>query len=152
VTADEERDQLTGSLDSSALPDTLRRELEEAQRRGRAVSVIVFDIDGFTHINEEYGHLVGDDLLVRLAERLRATVRSADIVWQLGGDGFALVVPEATRADAERVAQLFQRQLATRPLHQGIGVAVSWGVAEAGPEDDGVGLLRRADEDRLRRS
>ncbi|AGL18330.1 bifunctional diguanylate cyclase/phosphodiesterase [Actinoplanes sp. N902-109] len=112
------------------------------------VAILVLDLDGFKEINDSLGHAVGDQLLVRVAERLREAVRGDDTVARFGGDEFAVIVRSATaRADAEAVAGRILAalqepfQLDERELH----TSASIGLACAAEAEDVGQLLRNAD-------
>ena len=80
-------------------------ELERSERRGHPCALVIADLDDFKQVNDRYGHGVGDDVLVTLADRLRDSVRSADTVARLGGEEFALLLPETDLAGALAVAE-----------------------------------------------
>ena len=136
------RDPLTGLANRTALFAAVAEGLEE----GTGFGLLLMDLDRFREINETLGHHVGDQVLQRVAARLRSTARPDDLVARLGGDEFALVVHPAD--SAEVVAQLALRSLAAEIDIDGVGVRVgaSVGVVEA-PADgtDAVTLVRRAD-------
>ena len=106
--------------------------LSLARREGAHLSLLFIDIDGFKHVNDNYGHLVGDKLLKRIAQRLRTCVRQSDTVGRFGGDEFivvlngidsldnVLVIAENIRAELERPYQFEQYNLQLSPS---IGVA-----------------------------
>jgi diguanylate cyclase (GGDEF)-like protein/PAS domain S-box-containing protein len=81
----------------------LDRELELAVERGRG-ALLLIDLDGFKAVNDSLGHAAGDDVLTRVAVRLRARLRSTDLLARHGGDEFAVILPEATSDTAARVA------------------------------------------------
>jgi diguanylate cyclase (GGDEF)-like protein len=106
------RDPLTGLWNYRRLISSLAVELERARRDGQPFSVVLLDMDGLKTINDHYGHLVGSRALCRLATVLRAHSRSIDTPARYGGDEFALVLPEASRAVAMRVVERVRERLA----------------------------------------
>nr|MDQ3822017.1 sensor domain-containing diguanylate cyclase [Actinomycetota bacterium] len=96
-------DALTSLHNRRYFHETLAREVARAQRYDRRLALVVFDIDDFKAINERVGHLSGDSVLAQLAERVRSVVRSADIACRVGGDEFAVILPESGLADAEQL-------------------------------------------------
>lgn len=85
------RDGLTEAYNKEYLTDFLRSEISFARRHDTELSLLMFDIDYFKSINDSYGHLAGDDILVKLVERVRETVRAEDTLARYGGDEFVLV-------------------------------------------------------------
>jgi diguanylate cyclase (GGDEF)-like protein len=139
-------DALTNLHNRRYFHDTLAREVARAQRYERNLALVVFDIDDFKAINERVGHLAGDSVLAQLAERVRAVVRSADIACRVGGDEFAVILPESTLADAEQLYRRLQFAVSTRPTGAADRLHLSAGIAELTPEDDAVSFFERADE------
>jgi diguanylate cyclase (GGDEF)-like protein len=88
--------------------DRLRDELSRAERHGHQLSLIMMDIDGLKGVNDQLGHLAGDDVIVDLAQALRVTVRTTDTCARYGGDEFAVIAPHT---DERAAAQLAQRIL-----------------------------------------
>jgi diguanylate cyclase (GGDEF)-like protein len=152
-------------LREQALKDPLtqlgnRRQFEEradaalalSRRRGRALAVLMIDIDHFKRVNDEHGHAAGDELLRALGACLRESLRGSDVCGRIGGEEFAVVLPdedlEGGAATAERLRRLVE-QLAVESEAGGgrIAVTVSIGVAEFPRDGDALEpLLRRADE------
>ncbi|WP_238998904.1 diguanylate cyclase domain-containing protein [Azospira restricta] len=99
-------DHLTGLANRSLFLDRLERMLALQARAARVAAVLFIDLDGFKPINDRYGHATGDAVLVEVARRLSAAVRSTDVAARFGGDEFVLGVSDiASRADVERLAQ-----------------------------------------------
>ena len=139
-------DALTNLHNRRYFHDTLAREVARAQRYDRRLALVVFDIDDFKAINERVGHLSGDSVLAQLAERVRSVVRSADIACRVGGDEFAVILPESQLPDAEQLYRRLQFAVSTRPTGAADRLHLSAGIAELTPEDDAVSFFERADE------
>jgi diguanylate cyclase (GGDEF)-like protein len=138
-------DALTGLHNRRYFHETLAREVARAQRYDRRLALVIFDLDGFKAINDRIGHLAGDGVLAEVAERVRSVVRSADVACRVGGDEFAVILPESTLADAEQLSQRMQAAVAADPIGQAGTLHVSAGAAELVPEDDATRLFERAD-------
>ncbi|MGH3025011.1 MAG: diguanylate cyclase, partial [Gaiellaceae bacterium] len=139
-------DALTGLHNRRYFHETLKREVARANRYRRQLALVVFDLDDFKEINDRIGHLGGDAVLADAASRVREVMRSADIACRVGGDEFAVIVPEAGHEDAEQLVARIQRAVSSRPLAQAGRVRLSAGVSELRPEDDSISLFERADE------
>ena len=115
-----------------------------AHRYERKLALVVFDIDDFKTVNDRIGHLAGDSVLAEAAERVRSVVRGADIACRVGGDEFAVVLPESTVEDAESLYRRLQAALNNwRSGDQQL--QLSAGIAELEAGDDGAILFKRAD-------
>lgn len=135
-------DELTGLANRALFLDRLQQALDRSARTGAGIAVCVLDLDAFKPVNDDHGHLVGDDLLRTVAERFRAAVRPGDTVARLGGDEFGVLLEDVLPDRAEAVAARFVDSL-RRPvlaLGQELTVSVSGGVAVA------AGGGRTADE------
>ena len=110
----------------------------------------MFDLDDFKRINDRIGHLAGDAVLAEVAARLRSVVRSTDIACRVGGDEFAVILPESTRDDAEHLADRIERAVSSEPIAKSGTLKISAGVAELSPDDTSSDLFKRADEDLYR--
>jgi diguanylate cyclase (GGDEF)-like protein len=139
-------DALTGVHNRRYFHETLAREVARAQRYGRRLSVIVFDLDDFKAVNDRVGHLAGDSVLAEAAERMLTVVRSADIACRVGGDEFALVLPESSAAEAELLAGRIARAIGARPIGAAGTLYLSAGVAELRSGDRPNDIFERADE------
>ena len=143
-------DPLTSAANRRGFERALAIELQRSERRGHSCALVVVDLDDFKQVNDRYGHGVGDDVLVTLADRLRDSMRSADTVARLGGEEFALLLPETDLsgavAVAERARQAFEH--CGVPLRGGsrLAVTASFGVADFPAAGDRAALMRQADE------
>jgi diguanylate cyclase (GGDEF)-like protein len=141
-----ETDALTGLYNQRYFHETLRREVMRAQRYERKLALIVFDLDDFKAINDQVGHLAGDRVLAQAADRLREAVRTVDIACRIGGDEFAVILPESSAEDAD---QLYRR---VQSLMRGTALGtdeerlrISAGIAELQHGDTAAGIFERAD-------
>jgi diguanylate cyclase (GGDEF)-like protein len=142
------RDPLTGLYNRRALAQRFEQERRHQQATGQALSLVLLDIDHFKRINDSFGHATGDAVLRAFATALRDAVRTSDAVFRIGGEEFALLLPNADALQATlRVQGLRQgvRALAL-PLVDG-DVTFSAGVAACGAADSSLdALMRRADD------
>ena len=139
-------DALTGLHNRRYFHETLARETARAQRYNRRLALIVFDLDNFKSINDRIGHLAGDSVLAEVAERVREVVRHADIACRVGGDEFAVILPESTLDDAEQLYRRIQAAVSSRPISHAGQLLLSAGIAELRAEDEPNGFFERADE------
>ncbi len=139
-------DALTSLHNRRFFHDTLAREVARAHRYDRQLALVVLDIDDFKAINERVGHLSGDAVLAQLAERVRSVVRSADIACRVGGDEFAVILPESALADAEQLYRRLQFAVSTKSTGPAERLHLSAGIAELTREDDAISFFERADE------
>ena len=138
-------DALTGLHNRRYFHETLAREVARAHRYQRNLALVIFDLDDFKAINDRIGHLAGDGVLAEAAERVRDVVRSADIACRVGGDEFAVILPESTVSDADQLYKRLQQAVASRPLGEAGALNISAGVAELRPDDDSISFFQRAD-------
>jgi diguanylate cyclase (GGDEF)-like protein len=139
-------DALTNLHNRRYFHETLAREVARAQRYDRHLALIVFDLDDFKSVNDRIGHLAGDAVLAEAAERVRDVVRSADIACRVGGDEFAVILPESTLADADQLYRRIQAAVSSRPISKIGQLHLSAGVAELQRVEDSVTFFQRADE------
>ena len=139
-------DALTGLHNRRFFHETLGREVTRALRYDRRLALIIFDIDDFKAINDRIGHLSGDAVLARVAERAKSVVRASDIACRVGGDEFAVILPESTLEDAEQLYRRLQFAVSSRAASPADRIHVSAGVAELAAGDDPVSFFERADE------
>jgi len=139
-------DALTGLHNRRYFHETLARECARAHRYNRRLGLIVFDLDNFKNVNDKVGHLAGDAVLAEAAERVLEVIRTADIPCRVGGDEFAVILPEAGIEQAEQLFGRLQGTISGRPIGQAGRLHISAGVAELKPDDDSISFFERGDE------
>jgi diguanylate cyclase len=142
-------DQLTRLANRLQFTDQLRAAIECARADFHPVTLLYMDLDGFKPVNDEFGHDVGDELLVAVAKRLNAGTRADDTVARLGGDEFAVLIDSSTApGDAEDVSDRLARALTNPFTIDGhrlqLGASIGRAVFPI-DADDADGLLRAAD-------
>lgn len=156
LTLDQHQDEV-GRLNTQALTDPMtgllnRRAMTEVlgayTADGTPVAVIAMDLDHFKRINDSFGHMTGDKVLVALAEVIRACLRDQDRAFRVGGEEFIALLPTGSAAKASEVAERLRAAVARRLMPDSVGrVTVSIGVA-LWPQDgeSAAEVIRRADE------
>jgi diguanylate cyclase (GGDEF)-like protein len=145
-----ELDPLTGLGNRRVFHQLLAREVARSRRYNRRLALIVLDLDDFKRINDRVGHLAGDEVLAEVANRMRSCVRSTDIGCRVGGDEFAIILPESNRGDADHLAARIERAVGGEPIAKAGTLKISAGVAELSPDDTPSDLFERSDEDLYR--
>jgi diguanylate cyclase (GGDEF)-like protein len=131
------RDSLTGLYNRRYMEETLEREIHRATREGGTLGVIMIDLDRFKAYNDHHGHAVGDALLRALADTLAANIRAEDVACRYGGEEFTVILPNATKEETRRRAEVLRAQahgLQVPAAAGGPSVTLSLGVA-AYPDD-----------------
>jgi diguanylate cyclase (GGDEF)-like protein len=130
-------DFLTGWHNRRYLQQRLKEELARSQRRAGTIACLMIDIDRFKSINDGYGHLAGDTALKEIAHRVESQIRSMDTAARFGGDELAIILPDASAAEAARLAERIREVIAAVPfaLNGQIerSLTVSVGVAAVAP-------------------
>lgn len=143
-------DPLTGFFNRAALPAFVDRNLADALQAGRAFGALYIDMDGFKAINDRFGHHAGDDVLRQGAERIRAVIRSTDIVVRMGGDEFAIFAPdsanrEALRGLAQRLVDAFREPFVLDGRFVNARISVGAALAPDAGRDRST-LLKKVDD------
>jgi diguanylate cyclase (GGDEF)-like protein len=137
-------DELTQILNRRNILLILTEEVERAQRYRSALSVLLIDIDHFKHVNDSYGHLVGDHVLRQCAELLRRFTRTTDRLGRYGGEEFLCVLPMTVESSAAVLAERLCKVIARAPFAAemvAFSVTISIGVAELDPQHDTIEQL-----------
>ncbi|AIS91987.1 sensor domain-containing diguanylate cyclase [Burkholderia pseudomallei] len=126
------RDGLTGIANRRFFEARLRDEFSRWQRYGGNLSVLLFDLDHFKTINDRFGHVVGDNVLRVMAQRVADVVRSQDTFGRFGGEEFALLLPRTSLDEAMHVAEKIRQTIGSTPIEaEGVRVPVTASVGGA---------------------
>jgi len=129
-------DPLTGLFNRRHFGRRLSEETKRAQRYGHAASVLCVDIDRLKAINDDFGHKAGDGALVAVGRALLDNVRTIDVVARVGGDEFAVLLPETSAAQASALSQRVLTEVAWQGDLRASGLAISIGIAELNSATD----------------
>lgn len=138
-------DHLTGVFNRQGLEDALQVALNERRENQKPLSLIMFDLDHFKLINDNHGHLVGDEVLTQVADLVQKHVRKNDVFARWGGEEFVLVCKDSTAKEAEFLAEKLRELISLHEFPHGLKVTASFGVADIKPEQTLDTLFRNAD-------
>ena len=148
-------DDLTQLYNRRYFFERFNQEVERSKRYQRPLSCIIMDIDFFKHVNDSYGHLAGDRVLVDIAQIVRKNCRQSDLAGRYGGEEFIILLPETEMAGAiiiaERIREMIEQHQTVDGKGVVIGVTVSMGVAsltgtELGNMDNSERIIQQADD------
>ncbi|WP_176760104.1 GGDEF domain-containing protein [Halanaerobium congolense] len=146
ITEISETDDMLGIYNRSKFFDVLKSEIYRSRRYENNLSLIMFDVDRFKNINDEYGHLVGDKVLKKTTEIINSQIRELDLFARYGGDEFMILNPETKLNDAVKLAERVRKKIENTDFAEVKDVSCSFGVAELKVEDDIDSLLKRLDD------
>jgi len=144
------RDPLTGIMTRGYFLERAEGELQRIQRYGHTLAVIMLDVDHFKQVNDRYGHGAGDQVLKTLCQRWLDTLRNSDLLGRIGGEEFAILLPQNDLQAALQTAERIRSITASQPVHSDgvdINCTVSCGVTllDNHQNDSVQGALKRAD-------
>jgi len=146
-------DPLTGLYNRRLFAESFEKELNRARRYGLPLSILILDLRRFKDVNDKYGHPRGDDVLRAVAGTLQKTMRTSDSAFRIGGDEFALLLPQTDAPQAlalsRRIGSVFAESL--EPLDLAISVIIDHGLATFPQDGDQSDLLIRTADERLYR-
>lgn len=141
-----DRDLLTNAYNRRSLYEFLEGEIHRVRRYGGPLSVIMFDVDHFKDINDDHGHLVGDRVLVALAELVREELRGMDRLARYSGEEFLIIAPNADLRRAVVLAERLRTKIGTASFDVVARVTCTFGVCEFQGDEDADALVRRAED------
>ncbi len=139
------RDALTGIYNRQRFEEELRRAIKHAQRYGTQLSLVLFDIDNFKAVNDGYGHLVGDKVLVEFVSIVGTEIRETDFFARWGGEEFALILPGADKRDATLLANRLRDRICSTYINPVGQITCSFGIDSYRQGDDCETLFKRVD-------
>lgn len=143
-------DPLTKLLNRKSLAETLYREIQLATRHNLGLAVIMLDLDDFKRLNDKYGHLIGDQVLVQTAQIMQRTIRETDFAFRIGGEEFLIILINATEKGAKQLANRIRKNIESAHLpNKNTSLpkfTASLGVAHLSEKETEQSLLSRADK------
>jgi len=139
-------DALTGIYNRSYYFEKISNEIAQAKRYDTAFCIILFDIDHFKKFNDNYGHLIGDEVLITLSETIQSHVRQSDTFARWGGEEFIILLEKTTIDRAELIAEHFRKSIENMKIKDVETVTSSFGVTQYIKGDDDNSILKRADD------
>lgn len=139
-------DKLTGAWNRRRFEETVETEIDRLRRYGQRLSLMILDVDHFKKINDQYGHPIGDQVLVDLSNTIRSSLRASDSLTRWGGEEFVILCPNTTAEIVSKLAERLRKKIATVSFKEVGTITVSFGVAECGPSETWEQWLHRADE------
>lgn len=139
------RDSLTGAGNRRLFDEKVLELIAMQDRDKTPTSLVILDIDNFKTINDRFGHIRGDEVLINLAGLLRERLRKGDGLYRLGGEEFAIVANQADQAMALGLAEELRELVETSDLVPAMKVTISLGVAECDAADDARTWFEKAD-------
>lgn len=138
-------DKLTGAWNRRRLEEAVNSEMDRLKRYDHPLCLLVLDIDLFKHVNDHYGHGVGDQLLLELAAQIRPALRAADSLTRWGGEEFVVLCPDTTLSTATVLAERLRKKIAGMNFPVAQKITISIGVAECMPGETWEQWFHRAD-------
>jgi len=138
-------DKLTGAWNRRRLEETVVNEMERLRRYDHPLSLLILDIDFFKQINDQHGHLVGDEILAELAGVIQSTIRTTDSLTRWGGEEFIVLSPNTTLTTMALLAERLRKKIANTSFLTVSDITVSLGVAECMAGENWAQWFRRAD-------
>jgi diguanylate cyclase (GGDEF)-like protein len=143
------KDSLTGLLQHARVKERLSHELQRSERTGEPLSVVMLDIDHFKKVNDNYGHLTGDQVISSLANLLKQQLRKTDIIGRYGGEEFLLILPDCNQQQAFGLVEQLRQSFASLPFsfdYQTFHCTFSAGICQATATDQTDQLIDQADK------
>lgn len=143
------KDSLTGLLQHARVKERLSHELQRSERTGEPLSVVMLDIDHFKKVNDNYGHLTGDQVISSLASLLKQQLRKTDIIGRYGGEEFLLILPDCNQQQAFGLVEQLRQSFASLPFsfdYQTFHCTFSAGICQATATEQTDQVIDQADK------
>ena len=139
-------DKLTGLFNRNKFDDIYSKEIKRAKRYGNDLSMVIFDLDNFKQINDNYSHLTGDEVLKEVANITLNSVREQDISVRWGGEEFLVLLPQTNLAGAVTTANKIRNSIIAQTISsKSLNITASFGVAQFSENDDESSFMLRSD-------
>lgn len=138
-------DRLTGLYNRYKLDETLYELLQKSKNCEKSFSIIIADIDQFKSVNDTYGHLIGDKVLIDVSNLISSRVRQSDIVGRWGGEEFLIICPDTDYSDVMDLTEKIEKDVSGYEFDSIKGISISCGIATCSKGDTIDSLLQRAD-------
>jgi len=140
-------DKLTGLFNRNRFDELYSKEIKRAKRYENNLSIILFDIDDFKNVNDNYGHQIGDEVLIEISKILLNNVREPDICVRWGGEEFLILLPQTNLEGAKAVAEKIRVTIIEKPLtEKNLPISASFGVCQMDENDDDFSLISKSDK------
>ena len=139
-------DALTGTYNRAYFNEKIKEEIFKAQKDNTILSLFIFDIDFFKKINDTFGHLVGDEILIELSSIVSADTRSTDSLFRWGGEEFIKLMPNTTIENASAVAEKLRKKIEAYTFKNDLKITCSFGVTQFSDKDTEVSFIKKGDD------
>ena len=142
-------DYLTNIYSRGFILELLSKEFYRAKRYGRPLCVLMMDLDNFKRVNDKYGHVAGDKVLIDVSSKIKKSLRDADYVGRYGGEELLVILPETTLENAAKVGERLRSLVEKKIIKFGnekVSMTISIGVSDVKKEDEVIqNVIGRAD-------
>lgn len=138
------RDSMTGLYSKNKFNAEIKLWMSYSKRYNMPLSLAILDLDDFKQINDRYGHLSGDQIIVEASVVMKSAIRASDILARWGGDEFVLLMPHTDIVGARKLIDRLHQKMRNNTYH-GMNITCSFGIAQMTPEDNEVSIINRAD-------
>lgn len=135
------RDGLTGLRNRRSLNLTLRQEIKQCLQGGRPISLLMIDLDNFKKYNDTMGHVMGDEILKKLAGIMTGNIRDSDLIFRYGGEEFCILLPGVPMSRAKKIAERIREQVEKSFTSHEVPITVSIGVSSSEGDANNAGFL-----------
>lgn len=139
-------DQLTNLYNRKHFDETIEKEIQRSTRYKTALSIIIADIDFFKKVNDTYGHVAGDSVLVDFAAIIKNDIRSTDMAFRYGGEEFVILLPNTTAQEAKILARKIRKIVNNTTFKNPSSITCSYGISEYKFKEDKESFFKKADK------